>query len=94
MKECTYTSWYSRECMAETDAKAKQKKLLNNVFLCAQKVFSQLNNITVESLISHGLFWSLLPFWALNVSVALLSMRGQKALEFHQKYPNLCFKDE
>ncbi len=27
---------------------------------------------------------SLLPFWALNVSVALLSMQGQKALGFHQ----------
>ncbi len=37
---------------------------------------------------------SLLPFWALNVSVALLSMQGQKALEFHQKYLNLCSKDE
>ncbi len=37
---------------------------------------------------------SLLPFWALNVSVALLSMQGQKALGFHQKYLNLCYKDE
>ncbi len=37
---------------------------------------------------------SLLPFWALNVSVALLSMQGQKALGFHQKYLNLCYEDE
>ncbi len=37
---------------------------------------------------------SLLPFWALNISVALLSMQGQKALEFHQKYLNLCSEDE
>ncbi len=37
---------------------------------------------------------SLLPFWALNVSVALLSMQGQRALGFHQKYLNLCFEDE
>ncbi len=37
---------------------------------------------------------SLLPFCILNVSVALLSMEGQKALGFHQKYLNLCFKDE
>ncbi len=37
---------------------------------------------------------SLLPFWALNVSVALLSLEGQRALRFHQKYLNLCFKDE
>ncbi len=34
------------------------------------------------------------PFWALNVSVVLLSMQGQKALGFHQKYPNLCYEDE
>ncbi len=37
---------------------------------------------------------SLLPFWALNASVALLSMEGQKALGFHQKYLNLCSEDE
>ncbi len=36
----------------------------------------------------------LLPFWALNVSVALLSMEGQKALRFHQKYLHLCSEDE
>ncbi len=29
---------------------------------------------------------SLLPFWALRVVVALLSMEGQKALRFHQKF--------
>jgi len=28
----------------------------------------------------------LLPFWALNVSFALLPMQGQKALRYHQKY--------
>ncbi len=37
---------------------------------------------------------SLLPFWALNAVVALLSMQGQKALGFHQKYLNLCSEDE
>ncbi len=37
---------------------------------------------------------SYLPFWALNVSVALLSMQGQKALGFHQKYLNLCSEDD
>ncbi len=36
----------------------------------------------------------LLPFWALNVVVALLSMEDQKALGFHQKYLNLCSEDE
>ncbi len=37
---------------------------------------------------------SLLPFWALNVSVALLSMQGQKAHGFHKKILNLCSEDE
>ncbi len=32
----------------------------------------------------HGLCMSLLPFRALNVSVALLSVQCQKALGFHQ----------
>ncbi len=32
----------------------------------------------------------LLPLSTLNVSVALLSLKGQKALRFHQKYLNLC----
>ncbi len=36
----------------------------------------------------------LLPFWALNVVVALLSMQSQKALGFQQKYLNLCSEDE
>ncbi len=40
------------------------------------------------------LMMSLLPFWALIVSVALLSMEGQKALGFHKKYLNLCSEDE
>ncbi len=37
---------------------------------------------------------SLLPFWALNVSVVLLSMQGQKALRCHQKYLNLYSENE
>ncbi len=32
---------------------------------------------------------SLLIFWALNISVVLRSMQGQKALGFNQKYLNL-----
>ncbi len=28
---------------------------------------------------------ALLPFWAMNVPVPLMSMLGQKALGFHQK---------
>ncbi len=30
----------------------------------------------------------------MNVVVLLLSMQGQKALGFHQKYLNLCSEDE
>ncbi len=40
------------------------------------------------------LMMSLLSFWALNVSVALLSIQGQKALRFPQKYLHLCSEDE
>ncbi len=29
-----------------------------------------------------------------NITVALLSMQGQRALRFHQKYLNLCSEDE
>ncbi len=37
---------------------------------------------------SHG------PSWALNMAGPLLSMQDQKTLRFHQKYLNLCSKDE
>ncbi len=37
---------------------------------------------------------SLLPFWALNLSVVLLSMEDQTALGFHQKYFVLSSEDE
>ncbi len=36
------------------------------------------------------LMMSLLPLWALNVSVALLSKQGQKALGFQQKNTLIC----
>ncbi len=39
-------------------------------------------------------FDDLLPFWALNVSVPMLSMEGQKALGLNQKCLHLCSKDE
>ncbi len=40
------------------------------------------------------LMMSLLPFWALNISVALLSTEGQRALGFHQKDLHLCSEEE
>ncbi len=36
---------------------------------------------------------TLLHLWALNASVVFLSIKGQKALRFHQKYLHLCSKD-
>ncbi len=45
---------------------------------------------------SHGLFYRC-PCYVSgpgNISVVLLSMKDQKALGFHQKYLNLCSKDE
>ncbi len=44
----------------------------------------------------HGLFYQC-PYYVSgpgNISVVLLSMEGQKALRFHQKYLNLCSEDE
>ncbi len=40
------------------------------------------------------LMMSLLCFCALIVVVPLVSMEGQKALGFHQKYLDLCSEDE
>ncbi len=40
------------------------------------------------------LMMALLPFWALNVSVALRSMQSQKALRLHWKYLNLYYEDK
>ncbi len=37
---------------------------------------------------------SFLPFWALNVVVALLSMEGQRALGFYQTFLNLIMLNE
>ncbi len=36
----------------------------------------------------------LLPFLALNTLVVLLSIQGQRALGFHQKYLILCSEDK
>ncbi len=66
----------------------EEKKFLNKniifVFFLHKKYLhkSKIEPLTILTM-------SLLPFWALNVSVVLLSMQGQKALWFHQKYLNL-----
>ncbi len=86
-----HASWYHREHPSKTDT--EENKLLNKVIILVfftHKKYSR-------SFIYHGwttdvtwtvLTMSLLPFWALNVSVVLLSMQGQKALRFNQKYLN------
>ncbi len=51
--------------------------------------------ITVEPLMSQIILpMFLLRFCALIVVMSLLSMKGQRALRFHQKYLNLCSEDE
>jgi len=45
---------------------------------------------------SHALFYRC-PYYVSgpgNITVALLSIKGQRALTFHQKYLNFCFEDE
>ncbi len=61
----------------------EEKKLLNKVLIF---VF-----LFVKWTI---LMMALLPFWALNVSVALRSMQSQKALRLHWKYINLYYEDK
>ncbi len=60
------------------------------------KVLSSHRKTEVEPLMSHGLFYRCTYYVSGpgNISVALLSMEGQKALRFNQKYLNVCFLDE
>ncbi len=77
-----HMSCYCREHASNSGT--EEKKLLNKFVIFVHK-----------NQWSHGLLTiSLLSFWALNVSVLLLSIVDQKALRFHQKYLNLCSEDE
>ncbi len=63
----------------------EEKKLLNKVFFL---IIIIIYTFFIYFLLTTDVTWtilimSLLPFWALNVVVALLSMQGQKALRFH-----------
>ncbi len=67
---------------------------LRESFLCAKKT-------KIMTFFQQFLLFWVSPFHhsreyldALNRSVALLSMEGQKALGCHQKYHNLCSEDE
>ncbi len=65
-------------------------------FLCAQKVFSSLCKITVEPLMSDGLFWRCLSYFSVPWQYYLLSSQwdSHKPPGFHPKYLKLCSKDE
>ncbi len=77
-------------------------------FLCAKKnnfiqqffnsLHCQSSTCVHDSGWTSDVTWTILsmylvPFWALNLVVLLLSV-GQKALRLHQKYLNLCSEDE
>ncbi len=81
-----HVSLYFRKHVSKTDV--EENKLLNKVVIF---VFFAHRNYS-HSFKNYGwatdvtwtiLMMSLLPLWALNVSVALLSMQGHKALRFH-----------
>ncbi len=91
MKQREYIFWCATN--------RKEKKLLNKVVIFV--LFEHKNSLESFTVYSWttDVTWTilvmfLLPFWALNVSVALLSMQGQKALRFHQKHLHLCSEDE
>ncbi len=69
---------------------------LNLALICFRVVFFVQNNILhkIKAVTWTILMMSLLPFWALKVSVALLPMQGKRALRFDQKHLNLCPEDE
>ncbi len=77
--------------------KEKTNNLKINNFCSSLSVFKRAQ----ESTTTHAcdvtwtiLTMSLLLFWALNVSVVLVSIEVQKALGFPQKYLNLGSEDE
>ncbi len=64
------------------------EKNLDFFYFCSKSI--------VEPLMSHGLFYRG-PYYVSgpgNITVALLSMEGHRALTFHQKYFNFCSEDE
>ncbi len=73
--------------------------MVQRPFICQKIKANLISHVMTPLRLTHWchmdyLMMSLLSFKALNVSVTLLSMEGQKALEFHQKYLHLCSEDE
>ncbi len=79
--KCAYEVWYS---LAEDVTRGKKYFC----FLCAKKSILDASQTEVEPLMSHGLFYRCIHYVSgpVNISVVLLSMEGQIALRFHQKY--------
>ncbi len=70
----TYALWFSRERASQTDT-AEKNLSIKNIFTHKKYSYS-----FIKLRMNH---WC--HIWVLNVSVALLSMEGQKALGFQQK---------
>ncbi len=72
----TNASWYSRECTTKTNR--EEKILLNEVvvfvFFAHKKYSRSFIKLQLTDVTWTILKMSLLPFWALNVSVALMFM--------------------
>ncbi len=81
---------FNLEMAAETDM--EDNKLLNKVSIF-EKYSCNFIKLQLNDWCLMGYFIDVISFWALNVVVALLSM-SQKFLGYHQKYLNLCSKDE
>ncbi len=66
------------------------------IFVSLWKLFLWLHKITVDRLMSHGLLcrssWYFSGPWSCKDPCCL--WEGQRALRYHQKYLNLCSKDE
>ncbi len=94
----TLPSWYC--CEHESKTGREEKKLLNKVIIFVFFAHKRYSCSFITLQLNHWcqiwtiLMMSLLPFWALSMSVALLSMEVQRALRFHQKYFNLCSEEE
>ncbi len=81
---------YENTLCATKEKENKEGELLNKVIIF---VFFVPKSILVAS---HGLFYRC-PWYVSgprNITVVLLSMKGHRALRFHQKYLNLCSEDE
>ncbi len=94
----TQASWYSCEDKSKTGR--EETKLLNKIIIFVFFAHNRYSRSFITLKLNHWchictiLMMSLLPFWALNMSVALLSTEGQRALGFHQKDLHLCSEEE